>query len=330
MAPLDLRALGLALPKKTSACVSLLLSVSCMKVDDETGFIKNCDAAVETFGDVSIVGAKFQTLSGRSLTLVSEAVGARKPRFVRLLLTRYGADVTRADAASGMRCALDVALASDEGYGTLIGGGFLEHIAPEGIEAYVRRVRPDLMDALAARTRAKEKPTRGRKLMSESSTSVSRSLAPSDSDRTIPNDSLEVSHGDSRSTRSDATTDAATATSEDTSSAQSSEARFEQVALETIRQIWQELPDMHLRLERLEADTLGEDVRDLMQMEQQLDQAVDALDELYVEAPPDLEPTMLVRRYRRRAVIAIQDLQRQLEVLLRRVNPELEDSAHSE
>lgn len=331
MPPLDLRALGLALPKKTSACVSLLLSVACMKADDERGFCKNCDAAVETFGDASIVSAKFQTLSGRSLTLISEAVGARKARFVRMLLTRYAADATRADAASGMRCALEIALSSDEGYGTLLEGGFLEHIAPEGMEAYVGRVRPDLMDALAARRRTAERP-RGRKLQevpSDSSTSVSRSLAPSDSDRTIPNDSLEVAHGDSRSAKSDATTDATTASSDEVSSGPSVGLRFEQIALDRIRGIMQELPDFQLRIDRLEEDAAGEDVRELMQIEQQLVHAVDALDELYAEEPTGEEPTTLVRRYRRRAIVAIQQLQQQVDDLLRRVDPELDELANS-
>ncbi|OUS47083.1 hypothetical protein BE221DRAFT_48559, partial [Ostreococcus tauri] len=84
---------------KTSACVNLLLAVANMRENDLETYAKNVDAAIEAYGDRAIVSMKFNTLRGRGLTLLTEAVRCRKVEFVRLLLTRYDADPTTAALA---------------------------------------------------------------------------------------------------------------------------------------------------------------------------------------------------------------------------------------
>ena len=154
IAGFDLSSIARALPldraKRASASVNLLLAVADMKRDKRDQFERNLDAAVRVYGGVGVVSLKFNTLNGRGLTMLTEAVKTGKGEFAETLLTRYGADPTaEADGA----CALAMALAAREAFLTF--GEILEahatRVGFESLEAYVREKYPAGAEALAKR-----------------------------------------------------------------------------------------------------------------------------------------------------------------------------------
>jgi hypothetical protein len=164
-APFVLTALERALPRRAaaraSASVNLLLAVADMKREKHDAFVANLDSAVRTYGDATIVSMKFNTLRGRALTMLTEAVRTGRARFAATLLTRYRADPTT--AADG-ESALDMILASREAF-AMFGEALEAHARTRhgegGLEAYVRATRPANADALARR---RAETTRGRRL----------------------------------------------------------------------------------------------------------------------------------------------------------------------
>lgn len=160
--PFNLSALSAALlPKKTSASINLLLAVQDMRRGDLRAFRRNVASAARAYdGDWSAATSiRFSTLSGRGLTLLSEAVGLGKVEFVRALLLDYRVDWNVVVDAGGD--ALKKALESKEQFATLIAGEFELRLTPRTFEEYVASERPELTELLRARRAEK---TRGRKL----------------------------------------------------------------------------------------------------------------------------------------------------------------------
>ena len=170
--PFNLSTLSAALlPRKTSASVNLLLAVADMKRGDLRAFRRNVESAVRCYSDAA-PSIRFSTLSGRGLTLLSDALGTGRVAFVRALLLDYRVDWNVPVDSGGD--ALKRAFESKEQFATLIAGEFELRLTPRTLEEYVAERRPELTALLRAR---RAETTRGRKLcetVSYESTSTER------------------------------------------------------------------------------------------------------------------------------------------------------------
>lgn len=306
----DLGALARALPRKTSACVNLLLAVANMRENDLETYAKNVDAAIEAYGDRAIVSMKFNTLRGRGLTLLTEAVRCRKVEFVRLLLTRYDADPTTAALARD-GCALSSALESREGFEVLINGGVEAWLGAESLEGYVERKRPDLRDALRARRAEQLAAVRGRRLMEVEEKSVSISREESVSQSTIPYDAHVATTEVALPLTSEETGNSETTSTRGDEAEATSSARKEEVTLAEIRRIKESLAEMELRILQIEREEMN--AHELRRIEGELVALIDELDALFEgqQAPK------IVSTYRRGAIQSILQLLEQVDKLFR-------------
>ena len=147
--PFNLSTLSAALlPRKTSASVNLLLAVADMKRGDLRAFRRNVESAVRCYSDAA-PSIRFSTLSGRGLTLLSEALGTGRVAFVRALLLDYRVDWNVPVDSGGD--ALKRAFESKEQFATLIAGEFELRLTPRTLEEYVAERRPELTALLRAR-----------------------------------------------------------------------------------------------------------------------------------------------------------------------------------
>lgn len=141
----DLTRLLRALPKpRMRASVDLLLAVSAMKANDVNMFRRTLESAQRRAGEehANIVSIKFNTLSGRNLTLLSEALATHKVEFVEVLLHEFNADVSVDVNGSNV---IEIALESPNfaQFDVLILARLRDVLKPkQSLEDFVRAVAP--------------------------------------------------------------------------------------------------------------------------------------------------------------------------------------------
>ena len=337
IAGFDLSSIARALPldaaKRASASVNLLLAVADMKRDKRDQFERNLDSAVRVYGDASVVSLKFNTLNGRGLTMLTEAVKTGKRAFAETLLTRYRADPSvEADGA----CALAMALAARDAF--LMFGEALEAYATnvgfESLEAYVREKYPAGAEALAKR-RA-ETRTRGRSLseVNEDATSL-KTVSRAERALSTTSSSVETVRYHAMGS-GEATTELAMPANAGEESEGESEHSMPTpdstaVAVEYLRQqirILRELDDRITEIEFADADV---DVDELDRFRDALSAAeielVEVMDDIYIDHDEAL-PAIVVE-YKRRAGESMTRLNDRVSTLLFRNRPARADAPPS-
>lgn len=306
--PFNLSTLSAALlPRKTSASVNLLLAVADMKRGDLRAFRRNVESAVRCYSDAA-PSIRFSTLSGRGLTLLSEALGTGRVAFVRALLLDYRVDWNVPVDSGGD--ALKRALESKEQFATLIAGEFELRLTPRTLEEYVAERRPELTALLRAR---RAETTRGRKLcetVSYESTSTER-CAPAGDDS-----SSEVRPRAEEAMR---VQEFAFRVEED--SADSLDVDFETRDMSVIVQIKSAVNDTETEITDMEFNNEYIDENRLVDLEQNLEKEESFLDGLANEADERGEElTDRVRHHRRHVVGLIHRLFARIEALRQNVN----------
>ena len=306
--PFNLSTLSAALlPRKTSASVNLLLAVADMKRGDLRAFRRNVESAVRCYSDAA-PSIRFSTLSGRGLTLLSEALGTGRVAFVRALLLDYRVDWNVPVDSGGD--ALKRAFESKEQFATLIAGEFELRLTPRTLEEYVAERRPELTALLRAR---RAETTRGRKLcetVSYESTSTER-CAPAGDDS-----SSEVRPRAEEAMR---VQEFAFRVEED--SADSLDVDFETRDMSVIVQIKSAVNDAETEITDMEFNNEYIDENRLVDLEQNLEKEESFLDGLANEADERGEElTDRVRHHRRHVVGLIHRLFARIEALRQNVN----------
>ena len=306
--PFNLSTLSAALlPRKTSASVNLLLAVADMKRGDLRAFRRNVESAVRCYSDAA-PSIRFSTLSGRGLTLLSEALGTGRVAFVRALLLDYRVDWNVPVDSGGD--ALKRAFESKEQFATLIAGEFELRLTPRTLEEYVAERRPELTALLRAR---RAETTRGRKLcetVSYESTSTER-CAPAGDDS-----SSEVRPRAEEAMR---VQEFAFRAEED--SADSLDVDFETRDMSVIVQIKSAVNDTETEITDMEFNNEYIDENRLVDLEQNLEKEESFLDGLANEADERGEElTDRVRHHRRHVVGLIHRLFARIEALRQNVN----------
>ena len=306
--PFNLSTLSAALlPRKTSASVNLLLAVADMKRGDLRAFRRNVESAVRCYSDAA-PSIRFSTLSGRGLTLLSEALGTGRVAFVRALLLDYRVDWNVPVDSGGD--ALKRAFESKEQFATLIAGEFELRLTPRTLEEYVAERRPELTALLRAR---RAETTRGRKLcetVSYESTSTER-CAPAGDDS-----SSEVLPRAEEAMR---VQEFAFRAEED--SADSLDVDFETRDMSVIVQIKSAVNDTETEITDMEFNNEYIDENRLVDLEQNLEKEESFLDGLANEADERGEElTDRVRHHRRHVVGLIHRLFARIEALRQNVN----------
>ena len=329
IAGVDLSSIARALPldraKRASASVNLLLAVADMKRDKRDQFERNLDAAVRVYGGVGVVSLKFNTLNGRGLTMLTEAVKTGKGEFAETLLTRYGADPTaEADGA----CALAMALAAREAFLTF--GEILEahatRVGFESLEAYVREKYPAGAEALAKR-RAETK-IRGRSLSEVNEDAASlKTVSRVERARSTTSSSVETVRYHALGS-GEATTELAMPANAGEESEGESEYSMPTpdstvVAVEYLRQqigVLRELDDRITEIEFADADV---DVDEMDRFRHALsaaeDELVESMDDIYIDHDEALPA--IVEEYKRRARESMTRLNDRVSSLLFRNRP---------
>lgn len=306
--PFNLSTLSAALlPRKTSASVNLLLAVADMKRGDLRAFRRNVESAVRCYSDAA-PSIRFSTLSGRGLTLLSEALGTGRVAFVRALLLDYRVDWNVPVDSGGD--ALKRAFESKEQFATLIAGEFELRLTPRTLEEYVAERRPELTALLRAR---RAETIRGRKLcetVSYESASTER-CAPAGDDS-----SSEVLPRADEAMR---VQEFAFRAEED--SADSLDVDFETRDMSVIVQIKSAVNDTETEITDMEFNNEYIDENRLVDLEQNLEKEESFLDGLANEADERGEElTDRVRHHRRHVVGLIHRLFARIEALRQNVN----------
>ena len=306
--PFNLSTLSAALlPRKTSASVNLLLAVADMKRGDLRAFRRNVESAVRCYSDAA-PSIRFSTLSGRGLTLLSEALGTGRVAFVRALLLDYRVDWNVPVDSGGD--ALKRAFESKEQFATLIAGEFELRLTPRTLEEYVAERRPELTALLRAR---RAETIRGRKLcetVSYESTSTERCASAGD------DSSSEVRPRAEEAMR---VQEFAFRAEED--SADSLDVDFETRDMSVIVQIKSAVNDTETEITDMEFNNEYIDENRLVDLEQNLEKEESFLDGLANEADERGEElTDRVRHHRRHVVGLIHRLFARIEALRQNVN----------
>jgi hypothetical protein len=302
----DLSPLRAALPKKTSASLNLLLAVTDMRERNVDQFRKNLRSAIEAFGDASIVSKKFNTLTKRPLSLMTEALGTGRVEFVKVLLLEFNADP---NVLVEGRSALKRALVEDEGqFRTLMEGGFERYVAPRTLEEYVGEKCPEGLARVQAWLDASGR--REKVVTTKKEVRVGRALSETTSEATLSyghvTESVEfatVGSGEvssERAAESTVTQEPSTTTTEAEGTAESDN-RFEDYALGIIRGDLIKCTDLELDITRFEIEgNSPDDINRLLAVENSLEEILARLDSLF-EGQDEENVTILLRRHRQHA-----------------------------
>lgn len=301
----DLSPLRAALPKKTSASLNLLLAVTDMRERNAEQFRKNLRSAIEAFGDASIVSKKFNTLTKRPLSLMTEALGTGRVEFVKILLLEFNADP---NVLVDGRSALKRALVEDERqFRTLMEAGFERYVAPRTLEEYVAEKCPEGLSRVKAWLDARGSRE---KVVTTKEVRVGRSLSETSSEATLSyghvTESVEfatVGSGEvssEQAAESTVTQEPSTTTTEAEGTAESNN-RFEDYALGIIREDLIKCTDLELDITRFEIEGKSpDDIHRLLAVENSLEEILARLDSL-LEGEDEENVTILIRRHRQHA-----------------------------
>ena len=298
----DLSPLRAALPRKTSASLNLLLAVTDMREGNAERFRKNLRSAIEAFGDGSIVSKKFNTLTKRPLSLLTEALGTGRTAFVKVLLLEFGADP---NVVVDGRSALKRALVEDEAqFRTLMEAGFERYVAPRTLEDYVGEKCPEGLSRVKAWLEARR--SREKVVTTKKEVRVGRSLSETTLSYGHVTESVEVATVGSgevssvRAAESTVTQEPSTTTTEAEGTAESNN-RFEDYALGIIREDLIRLTDLELEITRYEIEgNSPDDINRLLSAENSLEEILARLDSLF-EGENEETVTRLLRRHRQHA-----------------------------
>lgn len=283
----DLSPLRAALPKKTSASLNLLLAVTDMRERNAEQFRKNLRSAIEAFGDASIVSKKFNTLTKRPLSLMTEALGTGRVEFVKILLLEFNADP---NVLVDGRSALKRALVEDERqFRTLMEAGFERYVAPRTLEEYVAEKCPEGLSRVKAWLDARG--SREKVVTTKKEVRVGRSLSETSSEATLSyghvTESVEfatVGSGEvssEQAAESTVTQEPSTTTTEAEGTAESNN-RFEDYACGIMRGHWNTLFDVDFEICRYESERGSpNDIHHLLGLRHSLKDMIDELDALF-------------------------------------------------
>ena len=324
----DLTRLLRALPnQRTRASVDLLLAVSEMKASNMDGFKRALESARRRAGDDDIVSIKFNTLSGRNLTMLTEALSTKKVEFVEALLHEFKVDVS---VPVNGKNVIEFALES-EGFALfdiLIKARLQYCLKPkETLEDFVRAIAPSAASRFAAWESQTAPASRdfiplGVPVVNRASVSSGTSTLPYE----VREETREVV---SYAYEPETTTSASVAQSfsPETSGPNAAvndedgESRRERGALDCIVHIMQEIPGFELEVMRIEggdeseADRLhGGALARLLWIENTLSKFMIQLDGL-LDGEADRTPE-LVRRYRKQANAKLASLANSIDNLL--------------
>ena len=284
----DLSPLRAALPKKTSASLNLLLAVTDMRERNVDQFRKNLRSAIEAFGDASIVSKKFNTLTKRPLSLMTEALGTGRVEFVKVLLLEFNADP---NVIVEGRSALKRALVEDEGqFRTLMEGGFERYVAPRTLEEYVGEKCPEglarvqaWLDASGRREKVvtTKKEVRVGRALSETSQATLSYGHFTESVEYAMVESGEVSSEQAAESTIPSSTIPSTTTTEAESMAESNDG-FEDRVVGIMRNLSNRLFDMEYEICQIECERGSpDDIRLLLDLRQSLEAMFAELDALF-------------------------------------------------
>ena len=285
----DLSPLRAALPKKTSASLNLLLAVTDMRERNVDQFRKNLRSAIEAFGDASIVSKKFNTLTKRPLSLMTEALGTGRVEFVKVLLLEFIADP---NVLVEGRSALKRALVEDEGqFRTLMEGGFERYVAPRTLEEYVGEKCPEGLARVQAWLDASGR--REKVVTTKKEVRVGRALSETTSEATLSYgqvtesveyatvESGEVSSEQAAESTIPSSTIPSTTTTEAESMAESNDG-FEDRVVGIMRNLSNRLFDMEYESCQIECERGSpDDIRLLLDLRQSLEAMFAELDALF-------------------------------------------------
>lgn len=300
----DLSPLRAALPKKTSASLNLLLAVTDMRERNVEQFRKNLRSAIEAFGDASIVSKKFNTLTKRPLSLMTEALGTGRVEFVKILLLEFHADP---NVLVDGRSALKRALVEDERqFRTLMEAGFERYVAPRTLEEYVAEKCPEGLARVKAWLDARG--SREKVVTTKKEVRVGRSLSETTSEATLSyghvTESVEfatVGSGEvssEQAAESTVTQEPSTTTTEAEGTAESNN-RFEDYALGIMRDRSNSLFDFEFEISQFESERGSpDDIRHLLDLRQSLETMLADLDALF-EGEDEENVTRPLRAQRR-------------------------------
>jgi hypothetical protein len=321
----DLSPLRAALPKKTSASLNLLLAVTDMRERNVDQFRKNLRSAIEAFGDASIVSKKFNTLTKRPLSLMTEALGTGRVEFVKVLLLEFNADP---NVLVEGRSALKRALVEDEGqFRTLMEGGFERYVAPRTLEEYVGEKCPEGLARVQAWLDASGR--REKVVTTKKEVRVGRALSETTSEATLSyghvTESVEyatVESGEVSSERSAESTIPSTATTEAEGTAESNN-RFEDYALGIMRDLSNRLFDFEFDISRFECERGSpDDIRRLLTLEKSLEDMLNKeLDPLF-ESEDERNVTDPLRKQKKDMTLRVVAALTRVDVLKRSVDGE--------
>lgn len=308
----DLSPLRAALPKKTSASLNLLLAVTDMRERNVEQFRKNVRSAIEAFGDASIVSKKFNTLTKRPLSLMTEALGTGRVEFVKVLLLEFNADP---NVLVEGRSALKRALVEDERqFRTLMEGGFERYVAPRTLEEYVAEKCPEGLSRVNAWLDARR--SREKVVTTKKEVRVGRSLSETSSEATLSyghvTESVEfatVGSGEVSSERAEESTVPSTTTTEAEGTAESNN-RFQDYALGIMRDRSNSLFDFEFEISQFEsARGSPDDIRRLLDLRQSLEIMLADLDALFEGEDEEnvTRPLRVQRRHMTHRVLAALD-----------------------
>lgn len=322
----DLTRLLSALPKpRMRASVDLLLAVSCMKANDLNGFKRTLESAQRRAGDehANIVSMKFNTLSGRNLTLLSEALGTHKVEFVEALLHEFNAD---ASVDVNGRNVIETALESPNfaQFDVLILARLRDVLKPkQSLEDFVRAVAPGAVNRFlewqSKTSLAADTVPLGVPVVNRASVSSGTSTLPYEMHEEVSEVVTYTYEPATTSSASDANSFSPGVSEQNATTEEDIQSRNEHGALDYIVEVMQKIPGFELEVMRIEggdeseADRMhGGALSRLLFIENALSGYMIELDGL-LEA--DRTPE-LVRRYRRQANTKLAQLGQSIDELI--------------
>ena len=325
----DLTRLLRALPKpRMRASVDLLLAVSAMKANDVHGFRRALESAQRRAGEehANIISMKFNTLSGRNLTLLSEALATHKVEFVEVLLHEFNANVS---VDVNGRNAIQMALESPNfaQFDVLILARLRDVLKPkQSLEDFVREVAPGAVNRFLA-WQSKTSPAAdtiplGVPVVNRASVSSGTSTLPYEMREEV-SEVVTYTYEPATTTTSasDANSFSPCVSGQNATTEEDIQSRDERNALDYIVEVMQEIPGFELEVMRIEGGDESEADRKhggalsrLLFIENALSGYMIKLDGL-LDGEADKTPE-LVRRYRKQANTKLAQLGQSIDELI--------------